>query len=142
MQAGALGRPKSKSGYRRLELPGWAVAMLRRLGIAAGAPLFIPGVGALVMLKEHVTDPIVDARIGLAGACAANVMAIAFALYGGVRFIGGVAEEAVAKEAKAAADLKAEGAMTVLLAQALAPRGRPYEDGAHGVGGVVAQGEH
>jgi Zn-dependent protease len=43
------------------------VAMLRRLGIQAGAPLFIPGVGALVMLKEHVTNPIVDARIGLAG---------------------------------------------------------------------------
>ena len=43
------------------------VAMLRRLGIAAGAPLFIPGVGALVMLKQHVSDPIVDARIGLAG---------------------------------------------------------------------------
>lgn len=43
------------------------VAMLRRLGIAAGAPLFIPGVGALVMLKQHVTDPITDAKIGLAG---------------------------------------------------------------------------
>jgi Zn-dependent protease len=43
------------------------VAMLRRLGIQAGAPLFIPGVGALVMLKERVTDPIADARIGLAG---------------------------------------------------------------------------
>lgn len=43
------------------------VAMLRRLGIQAGAPLFIPGVGALVMLKEHVTDPVTDARIGLAG---------------------------------------------------------------------------
>lgn len=43
------------------------VAMLRRLGIQAGAPLFIPGVGALVMLKEHVSDPIADARIGLAG---------------------------------------------------------------------------
>jgi len=43
------------------------VAMLRRLGIHAGAPLFIPGVGALVMLKEHVTDPVIDARIGLAG---------------------------------------------------------------------------
>jgi Zn-dependent protease len=43
------------------------VAMLRQLGIAAGAPLFIPGVGALVMLKERVTDPIADARIGLAG---------------------------------------------------------------------------
>jgi len=43
------------------------VWMLRRLGISAGAPLFIPGVGALVMLKQHVTDPITDARIGLAG---------------------------------------------------------------------------
>jgi Zn-dependent protease len=43
------------------------VAMLRRLGIAAGAPLFIPGVGAVVMLKQHVVDPIADARIGLAG---------------------------------------------------------------------------
>jgi len=43
------------------------VSMLRRLGIKAGAPLFIPGVGALVMLKEHVADPIANARIGLAG---------------------------------------------------------------------------
>ena len=43
------------------------VAMLRRLGINASAPLFIPGVGALVMLKQHVTDPVIDARIGLAG---------------------------------------------------------------------------
>jgi len=43
------------------------VAMLRRLGIAAGAPLFIPGVGAFVMLKQHVDDPITDAKIGLAG---------------------------------------------------------------------------
>jgi Zn-dependent protease len=43
------------------------VAMLRRLGIASGAPLFIPGIGALVMLKQRVDDPITDARIGLAG---------------------------------------------------------------------------
>jgi Zn-dependent protease len=43
------------------------VAMLRRLGIAAGAPLFIPGVGAFVMLKQHVDDPVADAKIGLAG---------------------------------------------------------------------------
>ena len=43
------------------------VAMLRRLGIAAGAPLFIPGMGAVVMLKQQVTDPLTDARIGLAG---------------------------------------------------------------------------
>jgi len=43
------------------------VAMLRRLGIGAGAPMFIPGVGAFVMLKQHITDPLTDAKIGLAG---------------------------------------------------------------------------
>src|SRR5688500_2340863 len=43
------------------------VAELRRLGIAAGAPLFIPGIGALVLLKQHIDDPATDARIGLAG---------------------------------------------------------------------------
>ncbi len=43
------------------------VHMLRRLGIAAGAPLFIPGLGAFVMLKQHVTDGLTDAKIGLAG---------------------------------------------------------------------------
>jgi len=43
------------------------VSVLRRLGIAADAPLFIPGVGALVMLRQHIDDPVVDARIGLAG---------------------------------------------------------------------------
>jgi Zn-dependent protease len=43
------------------------VSVLRKLGIAAGAPLFIPGVGALVMLKQHPADAHVDAKIGLAG---------------------------------------------------------------------------
>ena len=43
------------------------VAMLRRYGIHAGAPLFIPGIGALVLLKQHISDPQVDARVGLAG---------------------------------------------------------------------------
>ncbi len=43
------------------------VAMLRKLGIEAGAPMFIPGVGALVMLKQRIEDPLTDARIGLAG---------------------------------------------------------------------------
>ena len=42
------------------------VAMLRGLGIDAGAPLFIPGVGAFVMLRQQV-DPLTDAKIGLAG---------------------------------------------------------------------------
>lgn len=43
------------------------VAELRRFGIGAGAPLFIPGVGAFVLMKQHIDDPAVDARIGLAG---------------------------------------------------------------------------
>ena len=43
------------------------VSMLRRYGIAADAPLFIPGVGAVVLLKQHIADPVVDARIGLEG---------------------------------------------------------------------------
>ena len=43
------------------------VTMLRQLGIEAGAPMFIPGIGALVMLKQHVSDPLTDAKIGLAG---------------------------------------------------------------------------
>lgn len=43
------------------------VSMLRRLGIESGAPMFIPGVGALVMLRQHVSDPLTDAKIGLAG---------------------------------------------------------------------------
>ena len=43
------------------------VFVLRKLGIGAGAPLFIPGVGALVMLKEHPSDAHIDAKIGLAG---------------------------------------------------------------------------
>jgi Zn-dependent protease len=43
------------------------VAELKRLGIDAGAPLFIPGIGALVRLRQHITDAVTDARVGLAG---------------------------------------------------------------------------
>ena len=43
------------------------VAVLRQLGIAADAPLFIPGIGAMVLLRQRIDDPVVDARIGLAG---------------------------------------------------------------------------
>jgi Zn-dependent protease len=43
------------------------VAELKRLGIGAGAPLFIPGIGAMVLLKQRIDDPATDARIGLAG---------------------------------------------------------------------------
>jgi Zn-dependent protease len=40
---------------------------LRKYGIRAGAPFFIPGLGAFVALREHPPTPRVDARVGLAG---------------------------------------------------------------------------
>lgn len=43
------------------------VASLRRLGIAASAPMFIPGLGALVRLHQYPATPAEDARVGLAG---------------------------------------------------------------------------
>jgi Zn-dependent protease len=43
------------------------VFALSRLGIRATAPMFIPGVGAMVRLKQYPADPREDARIGLAG---------------------------------------------------------------------------
>lgn len=43
------------------------VATIKRLGLDAGTPMFIPGIGALIRLRQHVSDPVVDARIGLAG---------------------------------------------------------------------------
>jgi Zn-dependent protease len=43
------------------------VAMLQRLGIRASAPMFIPGVGAYILLKQQISDPRQDAAVGLAG---------------------------------------------------------------------------
>lgn len=43
------------------------IAMLRRLGVKASAPMFIPGLGALILLKQHLPTPREDARVGLAG---------------------------------------------------------------------------
>lgn len=43
------------------------VAALRRLGIKATAPMFIPGVGAFVRMQESPASPREDARVGLAG---------------------------------------------------------------------------
>ena len=43
------------------------VWMLRKFGIAAGAPMFIPGLGAFVRLKQHLPTAREDARVGLAG---------------------------------------------------------------------------
>lgn len=43
------------------------IAALRRYGIRATAPMFIPGLGALIRLRQHPVDAREDARIGLAG---------------------------------------------------------------------------
>lgn len=59
------------------------VAELKRLHIDAGAPFFIPGVGALVRLKQRVDDPVTDALIGLAGpvyGLAAGIVAFGIAM--------------------------------------------------------------
>jgi len=40
---------------------------LRRFGIPASAPMFIPGIGAMVFLKAHPSTPGQEARVGLAG---------------------------------------------------------------------------
>lgn len=43
------------------------VAALRRLGFPASAPMFVPGLGAFVRLKQRPVSPREDARVGLAG---------------------------------------------------------------------------
>jgi Zn-dependent protease len=43
------------------------VVALNRFGFKATAPMFIPGFGALIRLRQHPVNPYEDARIGLAG---------------------------------------------------------------------------
>jgi Zn-dependent protease len=43
------------------------VAALRRFGVPATAPMFIPGLGAMIRLKARPATPQEDARVGLAG---------------------------------------------------------------------------
>jgi Zn-dependent protease len=43
------------------------VIQLRREGIKASAPMFIPGLGAVVMMKSLPDDAVAEARVGLAG---------------------------------------------------------------------------
>ena len=58
------------------------VAALRRLGIKATAPMFIPGLGAVVRLKEYPATPREDAQVGLAGPLwGLGAAAAAFAVY-------------------------------------------------------------
>jgi Zn-dependent protease len=43
------------------------VAALRHYGIKASAPMFIPGFGAVIRMKQYPANPREDARVGLAG---------------------------------------------------------------------------
>src|SRR2546426_2654269 len=43
------------------------VQALQRYGIKATAPMFIPGFGAVIRLKQHPANALEDARVGLAG---------------------------------------------------------------------------
>lgn len=65
------------------------VAALRRYGIAATAPMFIPGFGALVRMKQAPVSPREDARIGIAGPIW-GLGAAAAALAGGYAGGGGL----------------------------------------------------
>ena len=59
------------------------VIQLRREGIPASAPMFIPFLGALVALKELPKDAAAEARVGLAGPVLGSLAALLpLALYG------------------------------------------------------------
>ena len=62
------------------------VAALRRFGLSASAPMFIPGFGALIRLRAQRLAPHEDARIGLAGpmwGLGAAVVSLGIARVGG-----------------------------------------------------------
>ena len=58
------------------------VAWLRHYGIPASAPMFIPGVGAFVRLRQSPKSPAQDARIGMAGPLWGMMAAIGFLMIG------------------------------------------------------------
>jgi Zn-dependent protease len=58
------------------------VAALRRYGIAASAPMFVPGFGAFVRLSQYPTDAHEEARTGLAGPLWGLVAAVVAAIAG------------------------------------------------------------
>ena len=63
------------------------VIEIRRQGMQASAPLFIPFFGAAIFQRQHPTDALKQAQIGIAGPLAGTVGAVvAFALYGSTHF--------------------------------------------------------
>src|ERR1700694_1292417 len=86
----------SFGGYALFYGPWFAVALLtmifvhemghvveiRRQGMQATAPIFIPFLGAAIFQRSHPTDALKQAQIGIAGPIAGTIGAtIAFALY-------------------------------------------------------------
>jgi len=70
------------------------VAALHRLGIRSSLPMFLPGIGAIVRLRQHPASPSEDARIGLAGplwGMGAAIAAYLMFLGGGWPLLGAVA---------------------------------------------------
>jgi Zn-dependent protease len=58
------------------------VAEIRRQGMAASAPLFIPFFGAAIFQRQHATDALKQAQIGIAGPIAGTIAAtVAYAFY-------------------------------------------------------------
>ena len=71
------------------------VAVLIRYGIKASAPLFLPGLGAVIRLKQTLSDPRQDARVGLAGpvwGLGAALASYAVFLIGGFPVWGAIAK--------------------------------------------------
>jgi Zn-dependent protease len=59
------------------------VVEIRRQGMQASAPLFIPFFGAAIFQRQHPTDAMKQAQIGIAGPVAGTVAATAaFVMYG------------------------------------------------------------
>jgi Zn-dependent protease len=60
------------------------VLQLRREGIKASAPMFIPFLGAVVAMKEMPDDALAEARVGLAGPILGSLGAALVAIAGGL----------------------------------------------------------
>ncbi|HZU15446.1 MAG TPA: site-2 protease family protein [Candidatus Dormibacteraeota bacterium] len=64
------------------------VVEIRRQGMRASAPLFIPFFGAAIFQRQHPTDALKQAQIGIAGPIAGTLAATAaFVLYGSTHWV-------------------------------------------------------
>ncbi|MEP6752277.1 MAG: site-2 protease family protein [Candidatus Dormiibacterota bacterium] len=64
------------------------VVEIRRQGMAATAPIFIPFLGAAIFQRSHAQSPMRQAQIGIAGPIAGTIGAtVAFVLYGQTHWV-------------------------------------------------------